>query len=175
MTPLPPGIADRAAAILQDEIAHGALANVAQANQAPLARQMGRRVANELERFLDTLLDLLAPAVPELRSAHSVAPGQAAEILTRLWNDGPRPRQIDFRCSDLVTASGNRVPAGCVRLRPVPIYIPPGTAAELSIHLEVPADTRPGVYRGLLQARGMQDLRAQVTLAVGETRDWGSV
>ena len=64
----PPTLAERATAILRDEIANGALANVAAASRvwpAPrldlITPEATRRLVAELGGLLDTVLDLLAP------------------------------------------------------------------------------------------------------------------
>lgn len=64
----PPSLADRAHAVLRDEIASGALANVTAASRVWSAHrrdvvvpEMTRRLAAEVGGLLDTLLDLLAP------------------------------------------------------------------------------------------------------------------
>jgi hypothetical protein len=81
-------LAERATAILRDEIANGALANVAAANRVWSAHRRdlltpaaARRLTAELGGLLDTVLDLLAPA-PASSSAPlpppAAAPDQAA-------------------------------------------------------------------------------------------------
>jgi len=129
---------ERAAAILRDEIEHGALANVAAASQAwstyhrdLLTPEAARRLVAEFGGLLDTVLDLLTPSqrsavasspppaaapdyaadqrrqtiepLPVLRARASVPPGGAAEIRTRLQNDGPAPVEVGFVWSDLVS------------------------------------------------------------------------
>jgi hypothetical protein len=96
-----PALTDRAAAILRDEIANGALANIAAANRVwsahrrdLLTPEAARRLAAELGGLLGTVLDLLVPAPPASGTSppppaaapdHAVAPGrQTVEPLTVL-------------------------------------------------------------------------------------------
>ena len=197
-----PAIAERAAAILRDEVANGALANIAAANRVwsahrrdLLTPEAARRLAGELGGLLDTVLDLLAPAprssvtsppppaagsdhaaargrqtvepLPVLRARHPVPPGGAAEIHTGLRNDGPAPVDIGFVWSDLVAEPDGRIPAGRLRLLPVPIRIPPGALVDLAIGLDVPNDARPGLYHALLQATERFGPRALLRFPVG--------
>jgi hypothetical protein len=74
-----PTLAERATAILRDEIANGALANLARASQVwsahrrdPSAPDATRQLAAELGGLLDTVLDLLAP--PRSTAASSLPP-----------------------------------------------------------------------------------------------------
>jgi hypothetical protein len=78
-----PALTERAAAILRDEIANGALANIAAANRVwsahprdLLGPEVARRLAAELGGLLDTVLDLLAPA-PRSSSTSSSPPPAA--------------------------------------------------------------------------------------------------
>jgi hypothetical protein len=188
-------LGERAAAILRDEIEQGALANIADASRVwpshhrdLLAPEATRRLAAEFGGLLDTVLDLLTPPprsaaampdhaadqgrqaiepLPVLRARRSVPLGGAAEIHTRLRNDGPAPAEVGFVWSDLVADPGGRIHAGCLRLLPGRVRIPPGACADLAIGLEVPDDARPGLYHALLQATERAGLRALLTFPVG--------
>jgi hypothetical protein len=206
LDPGTPTLAERATAILRDEIANGALANIAAARQVwPAHRrdlitpEAARRLAAELGGLLDTVLDLLAPpprslagsslpppvAVPDqaaergqqtieplpvLRARRSVPPGGAAEIHTGLRNDGPTPVEVGFVWTDLVAEPDGRIHAGCLRLLPSRVRIPPGTLADLAIALDVPNDARPGLYHALLQATERAGLGALLMFPVGLER-----
>jgi hypothetical protein len=197
-----PALAERAAAILRDEIANGALANIAATNQVwsahrrdLIAPEVARRLAAEVGGLLDTVVDLLAPVprssgtsppppaaapdhlvergrqtvepLPVLGMRHSVPPGGTAEIHTSLLNDGPSPVEVGFVWSDLVAEPAGRIPAGRLRLPPLPIRIPPGALVDLAIGLAVPDDARPGLYHALLEATERLGLRALLRFPVG--------
>jgi hypothetical protein len=79
-------LAERATAILRDEIANGALANIAAANRVWSANrpdlfttEAARRLAAELGSLLDPVLDLLAPAPPSVRTAWPPPPAAAPD------------------------------------------------------------------------------------------------
>jgi hypothetical protein len=194
---------ERAAAILRDEIEHGALANIAAASQVwsthhrdLFTPEATRRLAAEFGGLIDTVLDLLTPPprsasasplpppaamphyaadqgrqtiepLPVLRAPRSVPPGGAAEIHTRLRNDGPTAAEVGFVWSDLVAEPDGRIHAGCLRLPPGRVRVPPGACVDLAIGLEVPDDARPGLYQALLQATEGAGLRALLTFPVG--------
>jgi hypothetical protein len=194
---------ERAAAILRDEIEHGALANIAAASQVwsthhrdLLIPEATRRLAAEFGGLLDTVLDLLTPPprpagaaslpppiampdyaadqgrqtiepLPVLRALRSVPLGGAAEIHTRLRNDGPTPAEVGFVWSDLVAEPDGRIHAGCLRLLPGRVRVTPGACVDLAIGLRVPDDARPGLYHALLQATERVGLRALLTFPVG--------
>jgi hypothetical protein len=160
-----------------------------------LAPEVTRRLAAEFGGLLDTVLDLLTPParssaasslppaampgyaadqgrqtiepLPVLRARRSVPLGGAAEIHTRLRNDGPTPAEVGFVWSDLIAEPGGRIHAGCLRLLPGRVRVPPGACVDLAIGLEVPHDARPGLYYALLQATERVGLRALLTFPVG--------
>jgi hypothetical protein len=187
-------LGERAAAILRDEIEHGALANVAAASQVWSAHhrdlftpEAARRLAAGFGGLLDTVLDLLTPPpppaampgsaadlgrhtiepLPVLRAQRSVPLGGAGEIRTRLQNDGPTPAEVGFVWSDLVAEPDGRIHAGCLRLLPGRVRVPPGACVDLAIGLEVPGDARPGLYHALLQATDRAGLCALLTFPIG--------
>jgi hypothetical protein len=171
----PPAIVERAAAILRDEIAGGALSNIASSRHiwskhqpALIATEASRRLLTDLEAFVEPILELIAPAPPiVLRSAPPVRPGETAEIHTRLHNDGPYPVDVDFLCSDLVAHPESRIQAHRIRLQPTRLRVSPGGGAGLTIAVDVPPDAQPGVYRALLQASELAGLRAFLSFPVG--------
>ena len=196
-------LGERAAAILRDEIEHGALANIAAASQAwpahhrdLLTPEATRRLAAEFGGLLDTVLDLLTPrprsaaassrpppaavpdyaadqrrqtieSLPVLRAPHAAPLGGAAEIHTRLRNDGPTPAEVGFVWSDLVAEPDGRIHAGCLQLLPGRVRVPPGACVDLAIGLQVPDDARPGLYHALLQSTERVGLSALLTFPVG--------
>jgi hypothetical protein len=183
---------ERAAAILCDEIANGALANIATASQLWPAHRRDRMTPEATRRpetdyggLLDTVLDLLAPRppaavpyraadrrqqtiepLPVLRARRSVPPGGAAEIHTGLRNDGPTPVEVGFVWSDLVAEPDGRIHAGCLRLPPGRVRVQPGAFVGLAIGLDVPNDAQPGLYHALLQATELGGLRALLMFPV---------
>lgn len=190
-----PTLAERVTAILRDEIANGALANIAAAShvwsahrRGLITHEMTRRLEAEFLGLRDTVLDLIAPAasslpraglahaaeraqqtiepLPLLRAPRSVPPGGAAEIHTGLQNDGPTPVEVGFVWSDLVAESDGRIHAGCLRLPPGPLRVPPGGFVDLAIGLDVPNDARPGLYHTLLEAPEALGLRALLMFPV---------
>ena len=75
-----PTVAERATAVLRDEIANGALANIAATSQVWSAhrrdlflQEVTRRLAAEFGGLLDTVLDLLAPS-PRSSAASLLSP-----------------------------------------------------------------------------------------------------
>jgi hypothetical protein len=190
-----PTLAERVTAILRDEVANGALANIAAAShvwsahrRGLITHEMTRRLEAEFLGLRDTVLDLIAPAasslpraglahaaeraqqtiepLPLLRAPRSVPPGGAAEIHTGLRNDGPTPVEVGFVWSDLVAESDGRIHAGCLRLPPGPLRVPPGGFVDLAIGLDVPNDARPGLYHTLLEAPEALGLRALLIFPV---------
>jgi len=100
-------LAERASAILRDEIANGALANIAAASQVWSAHRRDlvtpetvRHLASELGGLLDTVLDLLVPPPRSPAAAALTIPATLADLLTarldrltdaKVWRSSERP------------------------------------------------------------------------------------
>lgn len=188
--PVGSALTQRVAAILHDEIANGALANIHAAGQTwsalnrdTVAATM-RHPVDSADVLLADVLDLLAPrpaaerhhqaarapqAVPTpavLSAQDDVAGGGSAEIHTSLQNDGPTPFDAGFMWSDLAAEPDGRIPASYLRLAPERVRIPPGGRVELTISLDVPVEAKPGLYRVLLQSKENTGLLAVLSFPV---------
>ena len=189
-------LTQRVAAILHDEIANGALANIRDAGQTwsaqtssalnrdAVAATTMRHPVDSADVLLAEVLDLLAPrpaaeghhqaaraqqAVPSpaVLSAQDDAPaGGSAEIRTSLQNDGPTPFDAGFIWSDLTAEPDGLIPASYLRLAPERVRIPPGGRVELTISLDVPVKAQPGLYRVLLQSKENTGLLAVLSFPV---------
>jgi hypothetical protein len=196
-------IGERAAAILRDEIEHGALANIAAASQVwsthhrdLLIPEATRRLTAEFGGLLDTVLDLLAPpprsaaasslpppvampdhgagsraandrALPVLRARRSRPLGGAAEIHTRLQNDGPtllRSALCGAIWSPNPMAASMRAAFGSC---PAEYESRPALASTSRLVWRCPTTREPGLYHALLQATEPVGLRALLTFPVG--------
>jgi hypothetical protein len=162
---------------LRDEIAGGALSNIADSSRIWAARrpnligaEVTRRVRTDLEQLLEVVLDLLTPrhaeAVTQLRSPHAVAPGQTAAITTRLANETTRPVDLGLRCGDLFAEPHGHIKADSLRVTPGRVHIPAGGTVDVEIGLQVPAGARPGQYQAVLEATDRAGLRAVLTFVV---------
>ncbi len=184
-------LTQRVAAILHDEIANGALANIRDADQTwsalnrdTVAATTMRHPVDSADVLLAEVLDLLAPrpaaeghhqasraqqAVPTpavLSAQDDAAAGGSAEIRTSLQNDGPTPFDTGFIWSDLAAEPDGLIPASYLRLVPERVRIPPGGRVELTISLDVPVKAQPGLYRVLLQSKENTGLLAVLSFPV---------
>ena len=106
-----------------------------------------------------------------LHSAETGPPEMLMELVYRLaTEDTPLIKTIRDNVIVSVTPVAEpdgRIHAGCNRLLPGRVRIPPGACVDLAIGLEVPDDARPGLYHALLQATERVGLRALLTFPVG--------
>jgi len=171
------GIAERAAAVLRDELATGALANIDHAVRMWSAREPGvyhveaaRRVLSDIESFVEGVLDVLVAAgnaLSDLHPAGWASPGSVAQICTRLANETRQPVEAAFACTDLIAPPNKVIRAERVRVSPLRVQIPPGETVNLAIAVLVPENASPGIYQALLQSPDIAGLRALVTVPVG--------
>ena len=84
-----------------------------------------------------------------------VQPGATGHMVLSLENpDTARPTTLQVSPSSLQSAAGNRIGADCVTATPARLSIPAGDADDIAVAINVPADTKPGVYSGSLAVTG---------------------
>jgi hypothetical protein len=185
-----PPLAERAAAILRDEIGNGALANIVIARQrwpavyrdlvtaatSPRMAELGGLIGDVLDLVVPSASDArgrgvssaqrVAEHLPVLIARRAVPPGGTTEIRTGLQNDGPNAVEVGFLWSDLVAAPDSRIAASHLCFSPDQVRIPPGASVDLTAILDVPLEARAGLYRVLVQATENVGLFATLTFPV---------
>lgn len=96
-----------------------------------------------------------------------VKAGEVVEIPLTLANDSDEPTpEFHFYPTEFVSQTGDRIPAEAVQCSPPAVVIPPRATERVTIRVQVPPNTPPGVYSGLLQANKLGQLRAVLILTV---------
>ena len=97
-----------------------------------------------------------------------VAPGKQVELTMSLENDkDTTTAEFTLHSSELVSASGARIPASAVMFEPATLAVGPRAAGSVVVRVRVPANARPGNYEGLLRATQLDGLRAMLAVTVG--------
>jgi len=106
--------------------------------------------------------------IPTLTSGAPLKPGSTGEISMTLENDSDaETEEFHFTSSDLINAAvGDQIASTQIKVSPSPVSIAPKGVCTVTIHVEVPVNTAPGVYSGLLQATRLDRLRAILTVQV---------
>jgi hypothetical protein len=96
-----------------------------------------------------------------------VKAGQTGEVSLVVENDGESTVEpFEFRPTDLVSASGDRIPEDAVRFDPKVISVGSHQNQRVAVRVTPPADTPPGTYSGLIQSSRPDLLRAVLTIIV---------
>src|SRR5579859_1693099 len=133
-----PGIVQRAAAILDEEIAAIALPTRGALPGPPPAEGDSLRV---------------------LEASRLVGPGETVKIQARLQNDDDAESdELFLTWTDLVAGASRRIPAARVLVTPASLRLPANGTIEVTVRIDVPSGTLPGTYRGLLHASQIDDL-----------------
>lgn len=180
-------IVSQAASILDEEMARGVL--TARQSVAP-ARQGPSSTANPVLRQVHELVDNVAAAWPqwpggpnsrygstepavhdadplaELRPRTTVRPGQHATVSLTLYNHESAPVHLVPSVTDLLGSGGGRIAGSLLTCTPRELQLDPHEQQDLAITMAVPAETAPGCYSGLLVVRGVNYLRALITIDV---------
>ncbi len=109
---------------------------------------------------------LIVEPAPVLSPAAPVAPGGTAQISMSLVNEDEQPGEIAFFSTGLVGEDGACISAERVSFQPRELTLQPGNSGEVIVRVVVPAQTRCGVYSGLVRASRLDYLHAVVVVQV---------
>jgi len=183
-------IVSQAASVLDEEMARGVLAARSTAGTAPQGySNADHPVLRQMHEFVDNLAALWpnlqggaakgpfpyqlatsdADPVAKVRPRASVNPGERAIISMTLRNSESQPVRLVPTATDLLGGRGGRIPNSLLEFTPSEIALQPQEQKDLSISTTVPVDAAPGCYSGLLVVRGLDYLRALITIEVAGT------
>lgn len=108
------------------------------------------------------------PGIPTLVLPGTVVPGNGASTAMSIDNEANEPLQaFRFTATDLISTSGERIPASSLRLDPPSVTVEPQASERIAVNVDVPEDAAQGTYSGLLQASQLSSVRAVVIVTVG--------
>jgi hypothetical protein len=103
--------------------------------------------------------------LPVLRSATAPV-GEIARTALGVVNGLTAPATVALRSTSLVNDLGDEIPGNSVSFLPTAFSVPPGAETPVQVAVQVPANARPGSYRGLIQAVGLAATRAVMLVDV---------
>ena len=109
---------------------------------------------------------LVVEPAPVLAPPAPVAPGGTAHISISLVNEDEQPAQIAFFSTGLIGQDGECISAERVSFQPRELMLSPGQTAEVIVSVVIPAQTRCGVYSGLVRASKLDYLHAVLVVQV---------
>jgi len=109
---------------------------------------------------------LVVEPAPVLASPAPVAPGGTAQISISLVNEDQQPAQIAFFSTGLIGEDGECISAERVSFQPCELMISPAQTGEVIVRVAIPAQTRCGVYSGLVKASKLDYLHAVLVVQV---------
>ena len=175
------GMVGRAAAILAREASKVPVASVIAAgmNEQALPATSIEELHQRAMALLSDLFSYLGAQVPGadslVRSALEIpwrrpaAPafaGGSTSIPLRLENLEDRPVTLSFYSSDLLSDGGGSIPSFAVSFDPATLDVGAGAQAVITAKIEVPAQATPGAYSGLVQAAGLERVKAVITVDI---------
>jgi hypothetical protein len=102
----------------------------------------------------------------ELRPPATVKAGQRATISMTVCNSESRPVRLVPAATDLLGSRSGRIACSLLEFTPMEFKLEPQEKKDVAIALTVPAETAPGCYSGLFVVRGVDYLRALITIEV---------
>ena len=179
-------IVSQAASVLDEEMARGVLA----ARQASSSSRTSAADPGTLLRQVHDVVDQVATVWPslqsvpgqrygvsqaaasdmdplaELRPPATVKAGQRATISMTVCNSESRSVHLVPAATDLLGSRGGRIACSLLEFTPAEFKLEPQDKKDVAIALIVPAETAPGCYSGLFVVRGVDYVRALITIEV---------
>jgi len=181
----PSAILSRAASILDEEMARGVLGASRARPPSPVpVTESGNPSLRQVHDLVDQIAagwktlqgssdqwrGQSAPSEPnlvaELRSPATLRAGQRATISMTVNNSESSSVRLVPTVTDLLGSRGGRIAGSLLEFTPKEVVLDPHEAKDLAIALMVPAGTLPGCYSGLLVVKGVDYLRALVTIDI---------
>ncbi len=106
-------------------------------------------------------------ATPVLTMSQPVKAGETGELSLVVENDGTTAADpFELRPTDLISASGDRLPAHAIEFDPKVVSVQPHQNQRVVVRITPPAGTPAGTYSGLIQSNRPDQMRAVLTLTV---------
>jgi hypothetical protein len=170
-------LVSQAASILDEEMAKGVLAARRSSDPSPYgALDAGTPLLRQAHELVDRIAALWSATpnptaadtegLADLRPPTMVRPGQRATISMRVCNSESRPVRLMPAATDLLGSAGGRIAGTLLEFTPADFTLESQQEQDLTIAAVVPAGAAPGCYSGLLVVRGIEYLRALITIEV---------
>jgi hypothetical protein len=105
--------------------------------------------------------------LPVIKVAQAVRAGEASSIPMSLDNSGDmQTDEFKFHNTDLVSGSGERILAHHVTFEPPSLKIDPHKTVKVVIAVNVPKETPPGMYTGLILVSSTYQLHSELVVQV---------
>ncbi len=104
---------------------------------------------------------------PTVASAKTAKAGEKAQIKISLENTlGVPTPEFTLYCTDLISNSGERLPASKIEITPKSLKIAPRMTEQITLFVDLPPKISPGTYSGLVIASNMPQLRSEIAVTV---------
>lgn len=104
--------------------------------------------------------------LPWRRPSAPTPAGGSTSIALRVENLESHPVKVSFYSSDLLSDAGRSIPSFAVSFEPPILDIGAGQQAIVTAKVGVPPQSIPGAYSGLIQAAGLPDAKAVITIDI---------
>jgi hypothetical protein len=114
----------------------------------------------------DRQSEAAAPAIRRASPPAPVAAGRVASLPLAAENPSAMPVAVSFYSTDLLGDSGWTIPGHLVSFDPPRLLLASGQRAVVTARIDVPVQTAPGAYAGLVQVTGLPSQRVVLSIEV---------
>lgn len=112
--------------------------------------------------------NIVSGQLPVITTSQPIKAGYSCEIPLSLENSGDEPtEEFNLYCTELVSASGERILANQISFAPSSLKIDLHNTEKVMITINVPEETKPDVYSGLVSATNLSQVRSIIIIQVG--------
>lgn len=92
---------------------------------------------------------------------------ESGEVSMSVENDSDTStEEFSFRCAGLLSANEDAISSANIQFSPSKVVVGPNTFEKIVVTVQVPENTQPGVYSGLLQATKLSHVQALLKVVV---------
>jgi len=105
--------------------------------------------------------------IPSLAISKATRPGGQVKFQMTLENEGDsQTERSGLISTDLQSSTGERISSDNVTFRPESVTLEPRESLKVDVIIDIPGDTPPGKYSGLIQATRLEMMRAVISVIV---------
>jgi hypothetical protein len=102
-----------------------------------------------------------------ISSQHPLKAGEKGEIPISLENSSDtQTDEFKLYSTELLSDTGMRVPSSVIKFSPSSLKIDPHKTETITVSIDLPKDTKPGTYCGLVMATNLNQLRSEIMIKV---------
>jgi len=109
----------------------------------------------------------IASVHPVIKAPVPVKAGMSVDVQLSFENiNSAKAEEFSIYSTDLISSSGERLPAKAVKFTPAIVKIAPLKSTLITVTVAIPPETKAGTYSGLVLASNVSEFRSEIIIKV---------